>query len=200
MWVSTVLGLRNSSAANFRVGLAVNYEPRDLLFAFCQYLDANAFGGAGPRASVDVMAEASQFTLCRGAVSERAAGVRLGSGVLQFGCRALGLTGLGERPTCERTGEGRLDRGADLIRSECGGERALGGGLETAAVERNRRGGTLGHGICHAEVQRRGRGLGRVSGVFGVDAAAEREPTAGQQLERLGSPHARDQGKIVAAR
>ena len=58
MWVSTVFGLRNSSAA-IGVGLAVDDKPRDFTLAFRQGLDANSIGFAGPCASVDVMAEAS---------------------------------------------------------------------------------------------------------------------------------------------
>ena len=89
------------------------------MLAFGQGLGAESGGFAGTRASVDVVAEASQLALGGCAVSERSAGVELVGGVLQFVLRALGLTGLRERAPGERPRESGLDRGACLV----GGER-----------------------------------------------------------------------------
>jgi hypothetical protein len=107
---------------------------------------------------------------------------------------------LRERAGRERPREGGIDGGADLIRGERRRECPLGGGVRISAVECDRRCGAVGHGIRHAEMQRRGRGLRAGGGVFGVAPATEREPAAGQQLKRLGSPHARNQGELVASR
>jgi hypothetical protein len=54
---------------------AVDDEPRDLQLTLRQGRDATLIALTGSRAAVDAMAEASQFPLGRGAVSERAAGV-----------------------------------------------------------------------------------------------------------------------------
>jgi len=66
-------------------GLAVDDEPGDLMRAFGQRLGADAGGLAWPSASVDVMAEASELVLGRGAVSECSVGVKFCGGVLELG-------------------------------------------------------------------------------------------------------------------
>jgi hypothetical protein len=59
----------------------VHHEPRDLELALRQRFDAGPIKRAGAGAAVDAMAKASQFELGGAAISERAAGVKLGGGV-----------------------------------------------------------------------------------------------------------------------
>jgi hypothetical protein len=80
-----------------------------LELAVGERLDAGAVRPAATRAPVGAMAKASQFALGRGAVSERAARLEAGCGVLELGHRAVGLPGLGE---CA-AGEGPCERGLD---------------------------------------------------------------------------------------
>jgi hypothetical protein len=185
---------------NLRICSAIHDEPRDLELALRQCFDAGPIERAGAGAAVDSMAEASQFALGGGAISERAAGLKLGGGVLQLSHRELGLPGLGECAARERACETRLDGRPDVVRSVGRGERALGGAVGVAGLERDGRGGTISHRRCHSESKGRGRGLRARGCAFGCAAAAKREPAAGQQLEPLGPPDARDERELVAPR
>jgi len=54
--------------------------------------------------------------------------------------------------------------------------------------------------LRYTELQRRGGGFRAGSCAFGLFPAAEREPAAGQQLERSDPPYPRDERELVAAR
>src|SRR5439155_22559315 len=85
------------SVGDLSVGLAVDDGPCDLEFALRQRLDANSIGFTRSRPLVDAMAETSEFALGRGAISERAAGVKLCGGALELDYRSLGPAGVRER-------------------------------------------------------------------------------------------------------
>ena len=81
---------------NLWIRPAIHHQPRDLELSLRQGFDAARVGLAGAAAAVAAMAKAPQFALGGGAISERAAGLKLGGGVLQLSDGAFGVPGLGE--------------------------------------------------------------------------------------------------------
>ena len=137
-------------------------------------------------------AEASQLALGRGAVSERAAGVKLGGGVLSSATARSG------RPAWRARGP-RASARARLDGAPTSSAAAAEASARSAAsrnrrhrVRRPRRRDLPSNPPCGvaAPRPRPAHGGGRA---FGVASAAEREPAAGEQLERPRPPDAGDE-------
>jgi hypothetical protein len=82
---------------DLRIGLAVHDEPSDLELTFGQRFKANPVGSAWPRAPVDPVTELPQVTLRLIPIADCSASLERAGGVLQLGCGAVTLVGLGER-------------------------------------------------------------------------------------------------------
>src|SRR6185437_12691402 len=78
------------------VGPAVDDATGDLEFPLSERVDPAGFGGAAPRAAMDVVAQLTQLALGRVAIALRADGVERKSGLLEKLFGAVGLPRRGE--------------------------------------------------------------------------------------------------------
>jgi hypothetical protein len=93
---------------DLRIGLAVYDKPSELELTFGQRFKANPIGCARSRAPVDPVAEPAQLTFRLIPVAECPAALERSGGVLQLGCGAVTLVGLGKREDADLGGELRL--------------------------------------------------------------------------------------------
>ena len=193
------LGAEEQRFGDLPVRLAVHDELGDLTFARCQRLDAGSVAVARSRTSGDVLAELAQLGLCCRAVAKRATSVQIFGGAPQLGDGAFGLSRSGESATGEGTRHRGLDGHANLVGGGGGGERALDSRVRPVGGEGNRGVGSIRHAACHAKPQVLGGGLSQRRCACCLWLAVQGEPAAGQQLERPGSPDAREEREFVTA-
>ena len=199
MCASTVFWLRYSSAAIS--GLVRRSTSRRATCSSRALSDATPTASWSPRcrAPVDPVPEAPHLALGLVAESQGPVGLEVGGGPLQLLERLGRASGEGQRTPGERAGEGGLDRGAGLGRERRRVERPRGRSRRVARVQRDGGRGAMGPRRGHRKARGRRHGIGAGRGALGLASPTQHQQGAGQHVEILGPPPARDESEVVSA-